>query len=172
MLVAGGALLDPNFHQTVVLVTEHSEDGAMGVVLNRPGAVSVAQAVPEVHGLVEDGAPLFVGGPMQNEAVIVLAEFTRHDVDARLILDGIGYLEARALDAEVPVARARAFAGYAGWSPGQLEREVESNSWIIEPALPGDVFSDDPAHLWNTVLRRKGGEHAILSLMPLDPSVN
>ena len=70
------------------------------------------------------------------------------------------------------VRRARVFAGYAGWGAGQLEAEIEESSWILEPALPEDVFTEDPEGLWSGVLRRKGSQYLILSTMPFDPSLN
>src|SRR5712691_9504335 len=116
LLLASAGLLDPNFHRTVVLIAEHSEEGAMGIVLNRPGDVSVGEATPPLEPLVGPGEPVFVGGPV-----------------------------------EPATRRARVFAGYAGWTAGQLEAELAESSWIIEPALPEDVFAGAGEDLWSAV---------------------
>lgn len=175
LLIASPALLDPNFRRTVVLVTEHTDEGAMGLVLNRPSEVAVAEAVPKLATLVEHGTPVFVGGPVQREAVVALAELDDQSAAAAPALgDWVSFLrpDADPEELETGVARARVFAGYAGWGEGQLESELEESAWIVEPAVPEDVFTPDPHGLWSTVLRRKGGTFVLLALMPVDPSVN
>ncbi len=174
LLVAGPDLLDPNFRRSVLLVGEHGEEGAMGVILNRPSPVSVADAVPPLAELVDEAELVHVGGPVQPQAIVVLGDFSRPDEAAALVLGSIGFLPAEIESASDvgSLERARVFAGYAGWGPGQLESEIADESWIIERALPDDVFTDDPDALWSTVLRRKGGQFAILALMPPDPSRN
>ena len=154
LLIASSGLLDPNFHRTVVLVAEHSEEGAMGLVLNRPAEVAVADAAPQLESLVGPEEPVFVGGPVEGQAVVVLAEFEEPHEAAALVLG------------------ARVFAGYAGWAAGQLEAELEENAWIVEPARTDDVFAAPGEDVWSDILRRKGGQFAVLSLMPPDPSLN
>ena len=173
LLIAGSSLLDPNFHHTVVLIGHHDEEGAVGVVLNRRSEVEVADAAPPLAGLVEPGERLFIGGPVQSEAAVVLADL-EHPERAKVIAFGsIGFLPEETDPEELgEIRRARVFAGYAGWGPGQLEGEVDEGSWIVEPALPTDVFTDDPEALWGVVLRRKGPRFALLASMPLDPSMN
>jgi putative transcriptional regulator len=174
LLVASPQLLDPNFARTVVLITEHNNDGAMGVVLNRPATTTVTDAAPELEDLVQPGDDVFVGGPVQPSSVIVLAEWDSPDDAAVPIFEGIGFVGAEADPDELArtVSRARVFAGFAGWSPGQLELELERDDWILEPALPEDVFASAPEQLWSNVLERKGGEYALVARMPLDPSLN
>jgi putative transcriptional regulator len=174
LLVASPQLLDPNFARTVVLITEHNDEGAMGIVLNRPATTTVEEAAPELEDLVEPGDDVFVGGPVQPSSVIVLAEWDTEDEAAVPIFGGIGFVGADADPDELgrTVSRARVFAGFAGWSPGQLETEVERDDWILEPARPDDVFSPAPEQLWSDVLARKGGEYALVARMPLDPSLN
>jgi putative transcriptional regulator len=173
LLIAGPALVDPNFRRTVVLVGEHSDEGALGVVLNRTSETTVGEAVPELSALVEGIEPVHVGGPVQPSAIVVLADFVEPDRAGSLVLDSVGFLPAEVDPDELgELRRARIFAGYAGWGPGQLDEELEEGSWIVEPALPEDVFSDDPAALWADVLRRKGGPYGVLALMPYDPSQN
>jgi putative transcriptional regulator len=171
LLLASAGLLDPNFHRTVVLIAEHSEEGAMGIVLNRPGDVSVGEATPPLEPLVKPGEPVFVGGPVEPQSVVVLAEFDDPAEAAALVLEDIGFL-ASETEVEPATRRARVFAGYAGWAAGQLEAELAESSWIIEPALPEDVFAEAGEDLWSAVLRRKGGPFGVLSLMPPDPSLN
>jgi putative transcriptional regulator len=173
LLVAGPNLVDPNFRRTVVLVGEHSDEGALGVVLNRSSGATIAEALPELAPLVNGAETVHVGGPVQPSAVVVVAEFEEPDEAETLILGDIGFLPSE-VDPDVigELRRARVFAGYAGWGPGQLDYELEEGSWIVEPAVPDDVFTADPDELWSEVLRRKGGPFGVLSLMPPDPSSN
>jgi putative transcriptional regulator len=174
LLIASPALVDPNFRRTVVLVTEHTEEGAMGVVLNRVSAVAVADAVPQLAELVEQGGLVHVGGPVQPEAVVALAELDDPDEAAAMAFADIGYIRADAQPDELvgAVRRLRLFAGYSGWGAGQLEGELGESAWIVEPAEPDDVFTAEPDRLWSTVLRRKGGGYAVIATMPPDPSLN
>jgi putative transcriptional regulator len=172
LLVASPGLLDPNFRRTVVLVTVHGDEGAMGIVLNRPAPAAVADAVPHLEHLVADGESVFVGGPVQPEAVTALAEVDDRDALALHVFDGVGFLPAELEDEEASTRRARVFAGYAGWGVGQLEAELEESAWIVEPATPEDVFAERPEGLWSDVLRRKGGEFRLLATMPEDPTLN
>ena len=173
LLIAGPGLIDPNFRRTIVLIGEHNEEGALGVILNRPSPVSVREAVPPLAELVAEEDPLFVGGPVQPQSAVVLAEFEDPASAGLLVVDSIGFLLG---DVEVAtrggVRRARVFAGYAGWGPGQLESEIEESAWIVEQALPADVFAADAEVLWKSVVRRKGGEAALLATLPFDPTMN
>lgn len=174
LLVASPALVDPNFRRTVVLVTEHTEEGAMGLVLNRPAPIAVADAVPHLASLVEDSASVYVGGPVQRDAVVALAELDDLSLAAAPALEGIGFLPADA-DPDAlagSVGRVRIYAGYSGWGEGQLESELAESAWIVVAAEPEDVFAADPDGLWAAVLRRQGGSYALLALMPPDPSLN
>ena len=175
LLLASPTLLDPNFVRTVVLIAEHTEEGAMGLVLNRPAASTVSEAVPDLAWLTGDDEQVYVGGPVAETAVIVLAEFDRPDVAGALVDDDLGFIGTDADDPEVlegAIRRARVFAGHAGWGPGQLEDELAEEAWIIEPPERPEIFTEDPDGLWSHVLRRKGREFALLSTMPLDPTLN
>jgi putative transcriptional regulator len=173
LLIAGPSLVDPNFWRTVVLVGEHSEEGALGVVLNRASDAAVDETVPELAMLAEDLGQVHVGGPVQPSAIVVLADFLEPERAASLVLDSVGFLPAEVDPATFgELRRARVFAGYAGWGPGQLDDELEEGSWIVEPALAEDVFTSEPDALWSDVLRRKGGPFGVLALMPPDPSLN
>lgn len=173
LLISSGGLYDPNFRHTVVLVGEHGADGAVGVVINRPLDVRVEAAVPPLADLVEEGEALFEGGPVQQETPVVLAELGEPHVPDVPVLGRIGFLTGD-IDDDIrwKLVRARVYAGYSGWAPGQLEAELAEDSWIVEPAREDDVFDDDPETLWSRVLRRKGPEYHHLSRMPFDPSMN
>lgn len=174
LLVASPQLGDPNFARTVVLITEHNEEGAMGIVLNRPATTSVAEAAPELEDLVGPGDDVYVGGPVQPSSVIVLAEWRTPDDSSVPVFDGVGFVGAGADPEELSrtITRARVFAGFAGWTTGQLEAELGRDDWILEPAQPEDVFAAAPEDLWSDVLERKGGQYALVARMPLDPSLN
>jgi putative transcriptional regulator len=173
LLIAGPSLVDPNFWRTVILVGEHSEEGALGVVLNRASEATVDEAIPELAALVDDLGPVHVGGPVQPSAIVVLADFVEPERAGSLVLDSVGFLPPEVDPDELGELRqARVYAGYAGWGPGQLDGELEEGSWIVEPALPEDVFTAEPDTLWSDVLRRKGGPFGVLALMPPDPSLN
>jgi putative transcriptional regulator len=174
LLVASPSLVDPNFRRTVVLVTEHTDEGAMGVVLNRASPVKLSDAVPHLADLAEEGAVVHVGGPVQPEAVVALAEFEDPSAAAAIAFDTIGYVRADAEPDELQgaVGRLRVFAGYSGWGAGQLESELDESAWIVEPALGEDVFAAEPDALWSRVLRRKGGAFAFLATMPPEPELN
>jgi putative transcriptional regulator len=174
LLVAGPSLLDPNFWRTVVLVVQHSEDGALGLVLNRPSETTVGEAISELGELIDPEQPLFIGGPVQPSAVIVLAEFEDPSDSALLAFDDIGVLGTGSSPNETVagVRRGRAFVGHAGWGPGQLDGELERGDWILERARREDAFCTEPPDLWSEVLTRKGGSYALVARMPPDPSVN
>ena len=173
LLIASPALVDPNFARAVVLITEHGADGAMGVVLNRPSQVEVEDVAPELDGIV-DAEPVFIGGPVQPQALVVLAEF--HDVEAAAwtVVDDVGFVAAETEYAQLPelVRRGRVYAGYSGWGTGQLEAELAEEAWIVEPPQPAELFCEAPETLWQDVLARKGGQFALLARMPADPSLN
>ncbi|MGL6279131.1 MAG: YqgE/AlgH family protein [Gaiella sp.] len=174
LLIAGPLLHDPSFRRTVVLVGEHGDDGAMGVVLNRPSPITVAEAAEPLAELVEGDELVHVGGPVQPDAIVVLAEFAEPARAGAIVFDAIGFLpgEIDAVEELGELHAVRVFAGYAGWGPGQLEAELEEGAWIVEPARAGDVFTDEPDHLWSAVLRRRGGRDALLGLLPADPRLN
>src|SRR6185312_2743699 len=174
LLVAGPALLDPNFWRTVVLIVEHNEEGALGLVLNRPSETSVGDAVPQLGELLDPAQDLFIGGPVQPSAVIVLAEFEDPTDAALIAFDDVGVLGTGPSEDQLTAAirAGRAFLGHAGWGPGQLDGELERGDWILEPAKRGDAFSAEPDELWSDVLTRKGGSYALIARMPPDPSVN
>jgi putative transcriptional regulator len=173
LLIASPALLDPNFRRTVVLVTEHNDDGAAGLVLNRPSPAAVAEVVPQLEVLADDDEPVWFGGPVQQNAVLVLGEFVDPADAAVPLFASLGFPSLDEPYAVVTVTtRRRVFAGYAGWGAGQLESELEREDWILEDADADDAFTETPDDLWSDVLRRKGGIYELIARMPEDPSVN
>jgi putative transcriptional regulator len=174
LLLASPALEDPNFARTVVLIAVHNDDGAMGVVLNRPSAVTVGEAVPQLQAAVDDGERVYVGGPVAPTSVVCLAEFDDPACAELIVLGRIGFPAAGAGVQELAdsTARWRVFAGYAGWGEGQLDAEIARGDWISHAAQPEDVFSEQAETLWASVLTRMGGRYALIARMPQDPSVN
>ena len=174
LLIGAPSIFDPNFRQTVVLIAKHDDEGAMGVVLNRPLDTAVGEAAPQLAGLVDLDEPIFYGGPVQPSALVVLAEFDDPAAAALTVLGDIGFV-AIGTDLEEAAGatrRARVFAGHSGWDASQLESEMERDDWIVEPVTREDIFSNDAGELWTAVLERKGGQYAFMARMPFDPSLN
>lgn len=189
LLVAEPTLVDPNFQRTVVYLIEHSANGALGLVLNRPGDVPVHQAVPVWAPYVDGLGKVFVGGPVSPEGAICLARCPSagpvdslfdDDVDAdptalfKPITTSIGALDLHGDPSDAPagITALRVFAGYAGWSGGQLEAELEAGGWFVVDAEDEDIFTEHPEHLWRDVLHRQRGSLRSVAHFPLDPTVN
>ena len=173
LLLSNATLFDPNFRRTVVLIGHHDEDGAVGVVLNRPLGLPVDTAVPPLSDLVAVGDELFEGGPVQPDAAVVIAEFSDPTRASLVAFGAIGFLPDE-MDTEDrdAIVRARIFAGYSGWGPGQLEDELAEDAWLVTEATDEDVFTQEPERLWERVVRRLGPGYAMLRTMPIDPSAN
>jgi putative transcriptional regulator len=176
LLVATPALGDPNFDRTVVLVLEHNEDGAIGVVLNRPTATDVAEPLPGWHRLAADPPVVFVGGPVAPDAAICLVRsWPDESVEAyQPLIDSLGTVDLSIDPDEVSSAlqAVRVFVGYAGWSSGQLEDEIQAGAWFVVDAVPEDALSSDPDRLWEAVLRRQRGRLAMFANFPPNPTFN
>jgi putative transcriptional regulator len=173
LLVASPSLLDPNCRLTLGLFPLHNAAGAAGLVLNRPSEAEVVEAVPQLEPLADDGEHVWVGGPVEQNAVLVLGEFLDPDDAAGPLFGSLGFPALDEPDDVVPLTtRRRIFAGYAGWGSGQLEDELAREDWILEPASNDDAFTEAPDELWADVLRRKGGIYELVARMPEDPSVN
>lgn len=176
-LVASPALRDPNFRQAVVLLCEYGAEGALGVIVNRPTAMSLTEAVPQIPVLEGQGHVLFSGGPVQTNQVMVLYRVTEDPGETHHVFDGVylggnlGVLERLMITPNTDESF-RAFMGYSGWAPGQLENEMKTGSWLT---LPGDsslVFEKDPVQVWPDIFRSLGGQFAMYADMPVDPSLN
>lgn len=166
LLIAAPSLFD-FFRRTVVLIVEHTEQGAFGVVLNRRADADVAELVPDLGPLVERGAPLWVGGPVGPDSIVVLGEYEHPGDSAGAVTDRIGVVDP---DGDTDVVRARVFVGHAGWGAGQLDEELERESWIVADLDPEDVFAE--GDLWADVISRAGRDYALLATMPEDPTLN
>jgi len=166
---------DPNFRRAVILVLEHSDEGALGIVLNSPMGVAASEALPEpLASVVTDGSAVYRGGPVQPGTVIVLGDFEDASVAGGITFASVGILDPEAVEeGESPAMRsARAFGGYAGWGGGQLESEILDDAWIDVGPQVEDVFTEDPGALWAEVLRRAGGSYRLMAMTPEDPLLN
>lgn len=173
LLLSGGGLYDPNFRHTVVLLGEHDERGAVGIVLNRALEIAVSEAIPALAELSAEGETLFEGGPVEPGGAVLVVETEDPAILDLPVLGNVGFLTGEVEDGvREAILRARVFLGHAGWGPGQLEEEMAGGSWILEPATPDDIFTDDPDSLWRRILERKGPEFAKLARVPFDPSMN
>lgn len=176
LLVAAPALHDPNFDRTVILVLEHGEEGALGVVLNRPTTTDLYAALPRWERFAADPSVVFEGGPVAPNAAICLgrAPGSSEPDGWSPLFAGLGTvdLDRDPEDLPEPVRDIRLFVGYAGWGPGQLEGEVAAGAWYVLDALPTDAVSDAPDDLWRTVLRRQRGRLAMVANFPADPVMN
>jgi putative transcriptional regulator len=171
LLVASPRLVDPNFARSIVALLNHDEQGAMGLVVNRPSDVSVVDHLPEWMARLASPPVVFSGGPVEPSAAIGLRQSYEEGPQATPI-SGVAMVNLSDDNADDTSGEVRVFAGYAGWGPGQLEDEIEEESWIVVPAFAGDVFSPAPEGLWARVLGRQGGQIALLASMPIDPQLN
>jgi putative transcriptional regulator len=176
LLLASPELLDPNFVDAVVLILDADEDGAMGVVINRPSPVPVIAVLAEWGDVVAEPEVLFRGGPVSPEGALAVALLRDHRAvpGLRPLTDRLAIvdLEGEADDIDAAADGIRIFAGYAGWEAGQLEVEIESGDWYVVPSLPPDVFQADPTGLWREMMRRQPGELAWHVNRPADPELN
>lgn len=188
LLVADPRLTDPNFERAVVLLLAHGSDGAVGVVLNRPGDLEVEEALAEWRHLAAAPAVVFVGGPVEPGGVICLARrrggggpfdgLNGEDAGGPQgwsdVIGPVGvfHIEGDPAEAEAAVDALRFFAGYAGWAPGQLEGEIEAGGWFVVDAEPNDALSTRPGQLWRDVLRRQRSPLALVASYPADPEMN
>jgi putative transcriptional regulator len=178
LLVANPRLVDPNFDRSVVLVLAHADDGAIGVVLNRPSQTDLDEPLARWSALADEPRRVFVGGPVSHDSVICLARITAPALlEVRVGPEGWHHVDGDlgTLDLELDpnllagtVASLRVFAGYAGWSGGQLEDELVAGGWWALEPQPGDAFSASPATLWHDVLQRQRGPLAMVATYPPD----
>lgn len=176
MLVSVPALSDDNFDRTVILMVEHDDNGALGLVLNRPSGTEVVDHLPDLVESVVSPALFFVGGPVAIGGLMALGRRSlSSEVDGAMEVVGpVVLVDPQALvNGEVRGVEAlRLFTGYSGWGPGQLESELELGVWYVVDSLADDVLCLDPGSLWRNVLKRQGGKLASQSFYPEDPSLN
>jgi putative transcriptional regulator len=178
LLVAMPALSDPNFAGAVVYVLDHNDSGTLGVVLGRPSQVEIRDVLPGWCDLAVEPGVFHVGGPCETDTALCLAACpgeTGEPAGLRRVAGDV-YLVDLDADPDVldpGVSGLRVFAGYAGWSPGQLAGEIAEGAWACVPGSPADVLSDLAGpELWRAVLARQTGRLAVLSTAPADPSAN
>jgi putative transcriptional regulator len=175
LLVAMPVLDDPAFARSVVLLIDHDEDGALGVVLNRASDVPVSEATDTLLELVPAPGVLFGGGPVEPTALVAIGHTQDgHSHTDTTIADGLRLvdLDQDPVLAGVELSQVRLFAGYAGWAPGQVEHEVWHGAWAVVDAHPSDVFTPEPETLWRTVLARQPGPLRLLATFPEDANLN
>lgn len=179
LLVAAPMLDDPNFARTVVLLLDHDEEGSLGLVINRPSHVPVGAVLPPWDGRTTGADVLFTGGPVADDSALALG-LLPGPVDGpepqgfRRVAGQFGLVDLD-LDPDETlrtVEALRIYAGYSGWTPGQLELELEEGSWYVVDGGPADVFGDDPTTLWERVLRRQHGDLVFLATPSTDPTLN
>ncbi len=178
LLLATPPLEDPNFDRTVVYMLEHHDEGALGVVINRPTPEELDEPLDRWDDLQAEPGSVFSGGPVEPDALIALA-FAKEPVTESS--DELSPVSGQVASADLTadpafvagrVNAVRIFRGYAGWGPGQLEGEIDAGAWLVVDAEPGDVFADRPDELWRDVLQRQGGRLAWLATAPDDLSSN
>ena len=181
LLVAAPPLVDPNFDRTVVLMLEHGEEGALGIVLNRPSETPIDDVLPEWRALATDPTQVFVGGPVSPDSVIALVRGPLGTTIESFvpILPDVGDgalgtidLALDPLDLGAALDELRVFVGYAGWGAGQLEGELEADAWFVTTLERSDPFSTAPEDLWRAVLRRQRGRLAMFANYPADAGTN
>ena len=177
LLVSSTELVEPTFRRTVIYVIEHSETGSLGVVLNRPSDAAVQDVLPAWAERAAKPKALFVGGPVRRDAALCVGVLT----PGAGAVDGLRGVEGRVvlvdLDADADelgplLVGVRMFAGYSGWSAGQLEGELARADWLVVPSLPDDLLAPPRTDLWARVLRRQPMPLALLATHPLDPDRN
>ena len=159
LLVAMPTLLDPNFSRTVIHVFEHDEEnGAVGLILNRPSDLSVDEHIPDLNITITPPDVVFIGGPVAREfaLTVVVGDDGAPTIAADPVEEGLG----------------RVFSGYSGWGEGQLEAEIAEGAWHVTAAEPGDVLTSEPSLMWSAVLRRQRGSLRLLATFPADLSSN
>ena len=158
LLVASPSLSDPNFHQTVLLIIEHGRGGTVGLILNRPTNVLVSEVLPDFTVLKRTTNRLFAGGPVERTQLVLLFRLTQLLPDTRQIVDRIYVGTPRVLERIMtqprPTETFRAFSGFAGWAPGQLEDEMLEGAWGVLPSNAFNIFDEDPATLWPDSISR------------------
>jgi putative transcriptional regulator len=182
LLAATPKLGDPNFRRTVVLIVEDDEDeGTLGVVLNRPTEVHLDEVLEPWSALASGPQVVFRGGPISPNSALALALAQGSEepvgwrsLDGTPVMSRIGLVDLGAPPELLAggITSMRVFAGYAGWGAGQLREEIEEGAWFLLPGDPADAFAAEPAGLWGAVLRRQGGDLALVATFPDDPVLN
>lgn len=164
LLIAEPTLRDPNFRETVILITHHDAGGTMGVIINRPTATPLSDLLPDLAELEGRSETLSIGGPVERNVLVVLVRMRSRPEHAHRVFDNVYVTQSTevlrgALQSGDPTARVRMFAGYAGWAPGQLEREIADGGWRIAPVDSHVVFDRDADVMWKEMIRRTSDQY-------------
>lgn len=159
----------PPFSRSVVLLLEHDDTGAIGLILNRDSGVLVADLLPDVAPLVSEPAHVFIGGPVSTDTAVALAHAPAESFLRPSPFATIGLVDPT--DPPDEVGSLRIFAGYSGWDPGQLEAEIEEQAWWPTLADVRAIFVDT-ADLWRETVKRAPGRAPLFGTFPDDPSTN
>ena len=186
LLISDITLMDPNFHRSVVLMITHDDNGAFGLVVNRPSRFTLGELAEGIGESAAAAIPIYVGGPLQQELLFILhSEFpgTAESEHAERPADGVVFEPATQAvvdylkeewsplpEADRPAVRL--YAGYAGWGPGQVEGELKSEAWVVLKATPEIVFHRDPTQGWADAFAQKGPLHQIILQTGFKPSMN
>jgi putative transcriptional regulator len=172
LLLAHPAMMDPNFRRTVVLLSAHNDDGALGVVLNRPVGRSLGDFSSDFSQGALSKVPVFMGGPVNDKQIILSAWQSENSMGMVRLYFGIDPEKAKDLSTSSAGLNVRAFVGHACWGEGQLEGELEENTWIVSPVTPDLIDRLDGVDLWRTILGNISPELKFLADAPDDPTVN
>jgi putative transcriptional regulator len=176
LLVATPSLDDPNFDRSVILMLSDDDNGALGVIVNRPTELPVTSILPAWQPVVSEPDVVFQGGPVSLDSALGLVVLSDESepLGVRRVSGKVGVVDLDAPPEVVSpgVSGMRVFAGYAGWSRDQLDDEISAGAWYVLEAEPLDAFSFDAEELWSSVLRRQSGPLAWMATFPPDPSLN
>jgi putative transcriptional regulator len=170
LLVATPMIFGPPFERSVVFLSEHDHEGAIGVIVNSPSRLTVAEVLPDLTEFATDPKVVHVGGPVQTDTAIVVAQSQLRDFARGTAIDDVGIVDPT--EPPIDTQALRVFAGYSGWEPGQLEAEIVEGSWWWTPATSRDVFCSDTGSLWEEAVRRLPGPKALYATYPTDPLLN
>lgn len=170
LLIATPLIEHLPFHRSVVFVSEHDESGAIGVIVNSPSQLTVGEVLPGLSRYASDPAVIHLGGPVQTDTAIAVARSPSRVFARDTAIDDIGIVDPSEPPSDTTALRV--FAGYSGWDPGQLEREIAEDSWWSISAQPEDVFTADADGLWERCVRRIRGATSLYATYPTDPDLN
>ncbi|MCB1147204.1 MAG: YqgE/AlgH family protein [Leptospiraceae bacterium] len=172
-IIAGSALRDPNFYQSIVLLIEHQREGAFGLIVNRIANLTLGQVVPEIENETSEQV-VFEGGPVRQDILFILHKHEQYQEEDSELIPGV--FVGRSKEVLLKLAEKsmgfRVFRGYAGWGPGQLEDEIRANSWLSLDAVPEEIFTAEPELAWRDSLLTLGGICNYYSRMVRDPALN